>query len=309
MIISVRSVMVIIVFLLYHTTSKSNSALSSSSRWSPMKDIINSQQSSSASSSTSTTQLYTIIKYPDKIVIKHPKGDFIEVTTSSGNVTIRRLDVKYPIRLSTAISLTTCHGILGLYELAGCHLIAVIADSTDAIEVPIPGIRKVSSVQLVDVPMTNGTAAVAAAAMSPQVEKGGPLHRSPDKLKRLLMDAFHMHVFYYSTGDYDISRSLQSNFDTPGVRNELLSSSTSSSTSSPSSSTSIGAVDRLLGVEPRFFWNLNNIGAMVTAGCHDFVTPVVNAWIGSETIIDLQAGTRYNLTLISRRSRRRQGLR
>ena len=284
--ISVRSV-VIIVFLLYHTTSKSNSALSSLSRWSPIMDI-NSQQSSSSSSST--PQLYTIIKYPDKIVIKHPKGDFIEVTTSNGSITIRRLDVKYPIRLSTAISLTSCHGILGLYQLAGCHLIAVIADSTEAIEVPIPGIRKVSSVQLVDVPMTNGSSAAAAAAISPQVEKDGRLHRSPDKLKRLLRDAFHMHVFYFSTGDYDISRSLQSNFD-------LLSSSPSSS--------SIGAADRLLGVEPRFFWNLNNIGDMVAAGCHDFVTPVVNAWIGSETIE--HGGTRYNLTLISRRSRRRQG--
>ena len=282
MMIIVRSVMVIIVFLLYHTTSRSNSALSSSSRWSPMKDI-NSQQSS-VSSSTSTPQLHTIIKYSDKLIIKHPKGDFIEITTISGNVTIRRLDVKHPIRLSTSISLTTCHGILGLYQLAGCHLIAVIADSNDAIEVPIPGIRKVVSVQLVDVPMD-----------------GGPLHRSsPDKLKRLLLDAFHTHVFYYSTGDYDISRSLQSNFDSSLLRNDLLSSSSSSS------SASIGAaVDRLLGVEPRFFWNLNNIGAMATAGCHDFVTPVVNAWIGSETIE--YGETRYNLTLISRRSRRRQG--
>jgi hypothetical protein len=281
-IISVRSV-VIIVFLLYHATSKSNSALSSSSRWSPMKDI------NSPSSSTSTPQLYTIIKYSDKLVIKHPKGDFIEVTTSNGNVTIRRLDVKYPIRLSTAISLTSCHGILGLHQLAGCHLIAVIADSTEAIEVPIPGIRKVSSVQLVDVPMSNGSSATAT-AISPQVERDGRLHRSPDKLKQLLQDAFHMHVFYFSTGDYDISRSLQSNFD-------LVSSSPSSS--------SIGAADRLLGVESRFFWNLNNIGSMVAAGCHDFVTPVVNAWIGSETIE--QGGIRYNLTLIARRSRRRQG--
>jgi len=223
--------------------------------------------SSSSSPKASPPPLYTIIKYPDKIIIKRLKGDFIEISTSNGNVSIRRLDSTFPIRLSTAISLTPCHGILGLYQLSGSHLIAVIAESMEANGVPIPGVRRVNKVQLVDVPINNGSSA----ASSITVDKMKDPSRPPDKLRQLLLEAFHMHVFYYSTGEYDISRSLQSNYDTSQLENEPLSSS--------SSSVSVNEKqDRLGKVESRFFWNLNNIRALTSAGCNDFVTPVVNAW-------------------------------
>jgi len=113
----------------------------------------------------------------------------------------------------------------------------------------------------------------------------------------LLQDAFSRHNFYYyknnaarkNDGYYDVTRSLQANLI--NIYNETNNSFD------------------WKGCDERFFWNLNAIQEIINIKNIDseWIVPVTNAWISSD-ILNFNSGSEsFILSLVSRRSRLRQG--
>jgi hypothetical protein len=102
----------------------------------------------------------------------------------------------------------------------------------------------------------------------------------------LIRNTLARHSFYFSTGSFDVSRTFQAN---------AFSKSDNSQDS------------WILRGDSRYIWNINWAGSVIAAGGVKFTVPVVNAWA---TCTPLEyRGETHNLTLITRRSRFRQGLR
>lgn len=100
-----------------------------------------------------------------------------------------------------------------------------------------------------------------------------------------LKSLFKQHRFFFSTSAYDVTRNLQSN---------LLRLLDSAASPLPAWSQA----------DERFFWNLNLISPLINdAQASPFILPVTNMWTGSCSFPSLHC----NLTLLSRRSRLRQG--
>jgi len=98
-----------------------------------------------------------------------------------------------------------------------------------------------------------------------------------------LRKTFARHDFYYSLGEYDATRSYQSNILHPRNYSER----------------------QLRYSDNIFFWNWNLVSPFDEAAVHEWITPISNAWsLSKEIAID---GEKLTLTIISRRSRRMQG--
>jgi hypothetical protein len=142
---------------------------------------------------------------------------------------------------------------------------------------PIKELRKITKVELVRIP---------SAVPLPPSFNATAISEQQERAEMLLLDTFRQHTLCFSTGTYDITRTYQSNMLT-GLP-------------FPSS-----PARRLDATNERFFWNLNCARPLLEQKCEEFVMPVVNIWFSSANIS--HEGTDYTLTLLSRRSRRRQG--
>ncbi|KAJ1422531.1 SacI homology domain-containing protein [Ochromonadaceae sp. CCMP2298] len=228
----------------------------------------------------------------DRLTIQRRNGDSIQLYVDNGEVIVRRVDRKVqPKGVSTEQSASS-HGIFGFYKLPEGHFVALIAASS-SVDVPLPGIRKVEGISLVKIPSSRREAVMGKDSTAPT--------RQADAV-RLLMKAFKRHQFYFSRGEYDISRTFQEN-SIERERNMRETSESEGESESESGSKGEGSPWRLS--DERFFWNLNTVAPLIKADCGSFVTPVVNAWIASERVSF--RGTDYTFTLLSRRGRRRQG--
>ena len=280
----------------------------------------------------------------------------------STSVTVQRIP-SLSNRIPAGRFLVRCDGIFGFYRLPLGNYIAVITKSSDVNDIDIPGIRKVECVKLVKLPRQSCTdtkqskplvQSIRSLAASTSVSNG--LQREDqEKSERLLLRTIREHTFYFSTGPYDISRSLQANslrsvsrakecndsseltegghvIDTlpvqaklrqpksrgrrpqqlheqvqKGEREEVRSLMVEDENNQEAQESARHALypSDWRFADERFFWNIHSVLPLLEAGLEEFVTPVVNAWIGTTQFTF--EGNLYRFSLISRRSRRRQG--
>jgi hypothetical protein len=171
-----------------------------------------------------------------------------------------------------------CHGIFGVYKLPAGYYLALIKDSHKCTGIPIEGLRRISKVELVRIP---------SALPPPPAYNATAIAEQQEQAELLLLDTFRQHTLCFSTGSYDITRTYQSN----------MLACVPHRTSAHAS--------RLNATNERFFWNLNSARVLIEQKCDKFVIPVANMWFSTANIS--HEGTDYTLTLLSRRSRRRQG--
>lgn len=172
------------------------------------------------------------------------------------------------------LATTTTHydGIFGIYELPMGNYITLITDTSKATDVPFDDVYRIDKIEFVRIPDID--------QMSRRVSLS--LQEKQKYAESLMMNIFSRHSFYFSNGTYDITRSLQYN------------------TLSHNSNFS-----NWRNCDERFFWNLNSLKPLIEAQAESFILPVTNAWISSADV-DIN-GKNHQFSLISRRSRRRQG--
>ncbi len=166
-----------------------------------------------------------------------------------------------------------CQGIFGIYQLPMGDYIALIMESASSANNRTFGdLRMIQSLSFIKIPSNLPTPTYNESTKAKQLE-----------MELLLQSTFSRHTFYFSAdGAYDITRSYQHNAEHSGRLHWR-------------------------NCDDRFFWNLNSIAPLIKAEeyAHPFITPVTNAWISSD---DTRCGgQQMELTLISRRSRVRQG--
>lgn len=200
------------------------------------------------------------------------------------------------------------YGVVGIFSVPGgaSRFLAVIRDAVPAEHLG-EGVRRVREIGLIHIP--SAPAPVATTTSSSSSSNASTYRADPQlELKeRELFDTlrrtFARHSFYFSTGPYDISRTLQSN--------RLQPRSMHCSISSPPSTAA--ALSPGIDCDPRFFWNLDVARPLIEAGCGAVVTPIVNMWTqstyleGAQSTNNTKLRDPYTLTLIARRSRFRQG--
>jgi hypothetical protein len=173
--------------------------------------------------------------------------------------------------------------IFGIYKLPGGYCVAFIKRSepaTDFISDSF-GVRRVKEVSFVLIPSAAG-----------EPVPGTELWTRHRDAIALMESTFTRHDLYFSTGHLDVTRNLQSNYQEFGAssKEEMITPS-------------------WRHCDERFFWNLNVISDLINVpGLNDqWITPVTNAWVATEEIIAGKNNEKFMLSLISRRSRRRQG--
>ena len=160
-------------------------------------------------------------------------------------------------------------GLFGIFKMPTCYCIGVISNSAPIPDTPLQDIHAIYSVHFIRIPLVNKV----------YEEK---LWAKQMEAERLLTETLRKHSFVFSSsGNYDVTKCLQAN-----VLDHIESNSGHH-------------------YDERFFWNYNSNKLFLDLGLDAFVTPVTNAFITNDVI---QTGDqKYQLTLISRRSRRRQG--
>jgi hypothetical protein len=188
------------------------------------------------------------------------------------------------------------YGAVGIFRVpqSSSQFLAIIKDALPAEHIG-KGVFKVKEIGLIRIPGTGivHTPEEREPDAGPGGGSGAELSDEERNAFDMLRRTFARHSFYFSTGEYDVSRTLQSN---------LL-----------RCRSSIAA--RSLDCDPRFFWNRDVARPLIDAGCKDLVTPIVNMWTqslvldgGCDPKIPPQRPRKpYILTLIARRSRFRQG--
>lgn len=168
----------------------------------------------------------------------------------------------YHLPLSPSENVLTYEGFLGFLNVSSLQYLVFIKSSSSA-EYIAPGVREIKDIEI-----------------QPLGSSESP-SSSVDELKRIIK----RHRFFYSTGDYDVTRSFQDNILRKQSHQHRFT---------------------WTDADERFFWNLNLYHPII----HDpiashFIIPVSNIWAESKNI-ELN-GKQFQLTLISRRSRMRQG--
>jgi phosphatidylinositol 4-phosphatase len=159
--------------------------------------------------------------------------------------------------------------IFGLLELPHGNFLAAIKES-EPVESLGPGVRKILQIELIEVP--------------PYYRRtNSKARREGSRAMMLLTKAFSSHNFYFSSSTYDVTRTAQENALDPLDEEEPLWSKG----------------------DHRFFWNINLVKPLLDAGLASWISPVVNLWSASNPIN--VGGMDFDVTLVSRRSRRRQG--
>lgn len=214
---------------------------------------------------------FNVRKVYGKLAVHSNHGDVVHLSAGESGLLVQKLKGKAADQLLADRYAEDVDGIFGFYELPTGYFAAVIKDSEPLEVKSLPDIRKVKKITLIKVPSSPAVAYQHLNATELELEQA--------RAEALLLRTFKQHSFYFSTGSYDISNTLQNN--------------------------ALGMQNGTVEANENFFWNLNAIAPLLHENCTAFVMPVVNAWIGSTSIN--YEGSDYELTLISRRSRRRQG--
>ena len=173
--------------------------------------------------------------------------------------------IKRPYQIPpTSSEIQTYEGFLGFLNVSSTQYLVFIK-SSDSADFIAPGVREIKDIEIHPL----------------RLQKNPPSSSSIEELRRILK----RHRFFYSTGDYDVTRSFQDNMLRKEEHQHLFTWS---------------------DADERFFWNLNLYHPIIQDPiAANFITPVSNIWAQSKEF-EL-GGKKYRLTLISRRSRMRQG--
>lgn len=124
---------------------------------------------------------------------------------------------------------------------------------------------------------------------------------------RLLRQISETKSFYFAQG-YDITNTLQRNDAIAAAHQDGASASVSSSSAgagADQASTPSAPRPSWLHADDRFFWNKSASRELIAANAHDFVTPIINGFVGCTDVSQFA----LSLLLISRRACTRQGTR
>jgi hypothetical protein len=162
----------------------------------------------------------------------------------------------------------------GIFDLPlGSYVVLVksskfVEDSLPSLE----GIRMATDYELINIP---GNDRIAKASIEELQH-----HRS---LRNQLISQLKKHNFYFSTNNYDVTKSFQQNtFKEKNPRH----------------------FDR----NTRFFWNFNQIKSLVNVNATDLITPMCSGWIRSCNFSTSDESL-LKVSLIARRARNMQGTR
>lgn len=99
---------------------------------------------------------------------------------------------------------------------------------------------------------------------------------------RKVKETLLRHTLYYSYGEFDITRGIQANAMRESAKTWQ-------------------------DCDDHFFWNLNILTDVIEAQCHkEWIVPVSNIWMVFGDLMTVN-NVKYTLSIVSRRSRRRQG--
>ena len=195
----------------------------------------------------------------------HMKKKLKSSSKSDPELDLKASVIKYPYQTPpTSPEILTYEGFLGFLNISSTQYLVFIK-SSDSADYIAPGVREIKDIEIHPL----------------SLQKTSPSSSSIEELRRILK----RHRFFYSTGDYDVTRSFQDNMLKKQRRHRAFS---------------------WTDADERFFWNLNLYHPII----HDpiasnFIIPVSNIWAESKEF-DLK-DKKFRLTLISRRSRMRQG--
>ena len=196
-------------------------------------------------------------------------------------------------------------GVFGVYKLPSGHFLAIIKDSVAADHFAGAGVgsgggllarfgrsvRELREIELIRIP----PAKTPKKKKRPDEDSKNNEAAAQAQALAMLQETFERHRFFFSLrsgvlGDnvyYDVTRSLQKNVDETQKEEEQG-----------------GHWSRC---DDRFFWNANTLSAFLRSGCNTtWLVPATNAWAACERLL-LDGGSNFTLSLISRRSRLRQG--
>lgn len=183
--------------------------------------------------------------------------------------------------------------IFGIYHLLSGPYLALVTDSEVAVAVAGLEFRRVTK-----------------AAIIPLIKSGVPLSEErqadEDRYLELLHAAISSHQFYFSY-THDVTQTLQRLATRPAT-------ATVAATTAGANKAGAGA-PLWQRADDRFFWNRELVPELVAAKAHDWIVPMMNAFLDFRPNCSIGSVTapgrrhRFHLLFVSRRSRHRQGCR
>jgi hypothetical protein len=175
---------------------------------------------------------------------------------------------------------STAEGVFGIFKLPNGYFLALIQESVAVDNIFMPNIREIKDIKLLPIhgysnTFYDGVGSTQKEAMT------------------LISQTLSRHQFYYSTGSYDFTRTVQSNYQSKQFKRDIAALFDCH-------------IDHQY-CDDRFFWNKNLVNVLVQNNIrNEWIIPVINAWLSQEKLFHSN-GKDYFLCLISRRSRYRQG--
>jgi hypothetical protein len=237
-------------------------------------------------------------------------------------------------QISTKI--TDCYAIFGLYKVQNKYYLALITKSSkiDNINQVLSSIQLVNEIKFYALNNNNNDENVTINhSIDEDINNDSISKSNKDSILKLLFDTIKIHTFYYSNNiNYDITRNLQSNCLDKNINNinNVNNDYNDNNTNKYNKINKNNIKLNLMLCDDNYFWNLNILSKFIQSNIDmNWITPVVSAYIATDTItlnsdnnnsyID-NNNYNYNikstskntlksakLTLISRRSRYRQG--
>jgi hypothetical protein len=171
--------------------------------------------------------------------------------------------------------------IFGFYELLSGSYVALVVESEPYVSHAVMDMRRAK--KIIVIPLFRNFRTLSEAKQ-----------RDEDRYLQLLNFALSSHSFYYSYTS-DITHTQQ--------RLAKLQLSNNSSSKTPTNESLWTRADL------RFFWNRDVLEELVVNEAHDWITPVMSAYIEMRSDCTIDADCKFTLLFISRRSKYRQGCR
>lgn len=140
-----------------------------------------------------------VTSLPDRLVIER-LVELVEFRTKDSKIQITKRKMSQGAT-NRALKMQ-CLGVYGVFTMPGGDCICLITNSTKC-EGCIPNLFRITSVKLLRIPTPNSLNSA---------ENDRLLALQQLAAENLLLSTFQRHSFYYCKGNYDITRSFQSNF-------------------------------------------------------------------------------------------------
>lgn len=191
--------------------------------------------------------------------------------------------------------------IFGIYHLLSGPYLALVTESEVAVAVAGLEFRRITK-----------------AAIIPLIKSGAPLSEErqadEDRYLELLHAAISSHQFYFSY-NHDVTQTLQRLATRAPAQAYKAQPSPAGNNGSGKGAAAGAPVPLWQRADERFFWNRELVSELVAAKAHDWIVPMMNAFLDFRPNCSIGSVTapgrrhRFHLLFVSRRSRHRQGCR